>query len=123
MTQPAGRNVHDEHGPAGAPASAMAGGPAHRWGYRQYAEEGGRDLTAKLEETGLSQKAAWYSAAARFGGGGILVLALCFGAAHLLPGGMVYLASVSVAIGALCGWWAPRLPQSPLALELVTHAR
>ena len=56
----------------GAPGPRRARNPRRAQG----ADDGSADLAAELAEIGLSPKAAWYSSAVLYGGGGVLVTAL-----------------------------------------------
>ncbi|MDE3069414.1 MAG: diguanylate cyclase, partial [Acidobacteriota bacterium] len=86
-------------------------------------DDGRADLLAELSDMGLSQKAAWYSSAVLYGGGGLLVSALATASSHLFPSGLSYLGYVALAMGVLCLVAARRQQASPRLVEAATHAR
>ena len=78
-----------------------ARGARHAW-WVPSAEDGSADLAAELAEMGLSPKAAWYSSAVLYGGGGLLVTVLYAIDPTLFAAGVFYLGCIAVLIGALC---------------------
>ena len=87
------------------------------------AEDGSADLAAELAEMGLSPKAAWYSSAVLYGGGGLLVTVLYAIDPTLFAAGVFYLGCIAVLIGALCIVAGRHLQGSHRVLEFTTHAR
>ena len=87
------------------------------------ADDGSADFAAGLAELGLSPKAAWYSSAALYGGGGLLVTLLYAIDSTMFARGVFYLGCVAIVIGALCVFAGLHLRDSTSILELTTHAR
>lgn len=87
------------------------------------ADDGSADLAAGLAEMGLSPKAAWYSSAALYGGGGLLVTLLYAIDSTMFAQGVFYLGCIAIVIGALCVLAGLHLRDSTRILEMTTHAR
>jgi diguanylate cyclase (GGDEF)-like protein len=107
-------------------ASASGGGWARgRRGERARPapDQGSADLDAALAELGLSQKASWYTSAALYGGGGVLVTIVDALQPALFPPGLLYLAMVAMSMGAICLFAARRHERWRRVGPWATHAR
>jgi diguanylate cyclase (GGDEF)-like protein len=84
---------------------------------------GSADLAAGLAEMGLTPKAAWYSSAVLYGGGGLLIAILYAIDSAMFSRGVFGLGLIAIVIGGLCVFAGLRLHDSTRILELTTHAR
>src|ERR1700730_10140466 len=103
---PAGVDGRPPLGAAGSPRDQDAvAGPRRA----SKADEGSADLAAGLAEVGLSPKAAWYSSAVLYGGGGLLVALLYAIDSAIFPPGVFALGLTAIVIGGLCVFAGSRL--------------
>lgn len=86
-------------------------------------DQSAAELDAELAEIGLSPKASWYTSAALYGGGGLLVTVTDAIQPRLFPSGLLYLSSVAVVMGAMCLLTARRHERWARAERWTTHAR
>ena len=87
------------------------------------ADDGSADLAAGLAEMGLTPRAGWYSSAALYGGGGLLVTSLYAVDPATFPRGIFYLGCFAIVTAALCLFAALWLADSVLIMRSMTHAR
>jgi diguanylate cyclase (GGDEF)-like protein len=88
-----------------------------------HVDQGSDDLAAGLAEIGLTPKAAWYSAAVLWTGGGLLFTVLYAIDPALFPRGVFFLGCIATAIGVLSLWGGLRFVGPTAITEWTTHAR